>query len=88
MAKVSPSFEIRQALTSDYDDVMKISEGLYSGMDIIPSVFHEYVTDPCRIFYVAIDRKTGVLVRFTRFSARLLRLVTVLSGVFRWNPHH
>ena len=56
-------FEVRQATTSDFEAVMKISEGLYSGMDIIPSVFHEYVTDTNRVFFVAVDKRSRELVR-------------------------
>ena len=67
-------FEVRQTTTSDFEAVMKISEGLYSGMDIIPSVFHEYVTDANRVFFVAVDKRSRELVRarygdtFSRFA--------------------
>ena len=46
-------FVVRPARMDDYEGVMAISEGIYGGRDILPSVYEDYLKDPNRIFYVA-----------------------------------
>ena len=56
------NYELRLARCSDYDEVMRISRGLFGGLDIIPSVYHEYLNDPFRMFGVAVDTTTNQVV--------------------------
>ena len=46
-------FHIRPARLEDYEGVMAMSDGIYGGRDIIPSVYEDYLSDPNRVFYVA-----------------------------------
>ena len=55
-------FLIRPARPEDYEGVMAISVDLYDGMDIIPEVYHDYLADPNRVFYVAINKRTQKVV--------------------------
>ena len=47
-------FEIRPARANDYDGVVSISPGLYWGTDTLPAMYHQYLKDPTRVFYVAL----------------------------------
>ena len=55
-------FTFRRARPDDYEGVMRISDGIYGGRDIIPSVYHDYIQDPNRLFYVAVNKRNGQIV--------------------------
>ena len=58
----SDEYVIRKARESDYDGVMKISEDIFGGMDIIPTAFFDYINDPFRVFTVVEKRSTNEIV--------------------------
>ena len=58
-------YAVRLAKHSDNEGVMGISEGIFGGMDIIPTVFHEYVSDPFRFCAVIQDKTTKKIVSKT-----------------------
>ena len=41
---------LERAEHSDFEDVMKISQGVYSGNDYLPYVYHEWVSQEERGF--------------------------------------
>ena len=47
-------FRFRRATLADREAVLSISDNLYWGTDVLPSLYNDYVTDPTRIFYVTL----------------------------------
>ncbi|OCT90556.1 probable N-acetyltransferase 16 isoform X2 [Xenopus laevis] len=48
-----PDVEIFQAASSDYTELMSISEGIYRGVDPLPFKYHEWLADPQRKMFLA-----------------------------------
>ena len=44
---------VRPAVKSDYEAVVELSQGIYDGLDYLPVVFHEWLTQPKRVLFVA-----------------------------------
>ena len=44
---------IRKAVATDFDAVLEMSEGIYSGHDYFPCVFHQWLAKPNRTIFVA-----------------------------------
>ena len=69
----TPTHTVRLAKHCDYEGVMGISEGIYGGMDILPTVFHEYLDDPNRIGISMEDRTSKKIVStFSWLSEQLI----------------
>ena len=54
MDDIAQRLEFRLATHADYDDVMRINDDVYTGMDYLPVMYHEYIDDPIRYPYVAV----------------------------------
>lgn len=54
------------ARPEDYDDVMAISQNIYSGNDYLPHRYHSWMTEPGRVVIIA--RRDRKLVRGKRFE--------------------
>ena len=52
---MSGEITFREATAADYDDVMKISDNIYEGLDYLPARYHEFCEDPERHMFVAED---------------------------------
>ena len=44
---------VRPAVESDYEAVVDLSQGIYDELDYLPVVFHEWLTQPNRVLFVA-----------------------------------
>ena len=73
-------FTFRRARPDDYEGVMRISDGIYGGRDILPSVYHDYIQDPNRLFYVAVNKRNGQIVS-TMNSVEILQ-----AFAFKFTP--
>ncbi|KAE8620254.1 hypothetical protein XENTR_v10010167 [Xenopus tropicalis] len=80
MSRPTPQdIQVRPATARDYEQVMSISEGVYSGVDYLPVRYHEWLEDPQRRMFLA--KFDGRVVGFESFVVVDAGVTAVLQGL-------
>ncbi|OCT59437.1 probable N-acetyltransferase 16 [Xenopus laevis] len=75
----SQDIQVLPATACDYEEVMSISEGVYSGVDYLPARYHEWLEDPQREMFLA--RLDGRVVGFESYVLVDAGVTAVFQGL-------
>uniref|UniRef100_A0A8C5WH24 N-acetyltransferase domain-containing protein n=1 Tax=Leptobrachium leishanense TaxID=445787 RepID=A0A8C5WH24_9ANUR len=75
----APEIQILPATAADYEEILAISEGIYTGLDYLPLRYHAWLKDPQRRMFVA--KSEGKVVAFDSFLLVDGGITAVLQGL-------